>query len=350
MEFEGRTMPSLWRWYENESRKLSFKNTTLGVKDWQQQLREKILGLLGEFPAEKCALDVRMIESISEGTIRRDKIVLQTQLGEYMPCYVLTPLENNAPHPTIIALHGHGTWGARSLIGAAESGREREFINNFHIDYAYQLALKGFKVFVPALRGFGERMEDEPDVVREKLVGDEMWHSSCRVLSVNAMMAGKTLLGLRLWDVMRLIDYTQSCEDVKVGGLGCVGFSGGGTLGMYATAMSEKITCAYLSGSVNTFRHSLMTIEHCLCNTVPGILQYAEMGDIVGLIAPRPLLVEAGRNDPIYPLAGVEAALETLRPIYAALQADDHLQSHIFEGKHEWNGEPAPAWFRRWLG
>ncbi|HVO44266.1 MAG TPA: hypothetical protein VMT34_16680, partial [Aggregatilineales bacterium] len=98
-----------------------------------------------------------------------------------------------------------------------------------------------------------------------------------------------------------------------------------------------------------SFRDSIMSIDHCACNYVPGILQYAEMADIAGLIAPRPLLVESGGHDPIFPTAATRRALDQLRPIYRCFGAEDRLDADFFEGAHQWSGRKAYDWLKRWL-
>lgn len=75
-----------------------------------------------------------------------------------------------------------------------------------------------------------------------------------------------------------------------------MGISGGGLVAAFASALDERIKAAVVSGYVNTFEASIMAIRHCIDNYVPGLLQDAEMPDIVGLIAPRPLLIESGRT------------------------------------------------------
>ena len=73
------------------------------------------------------------------------------------------------------------------------------------------------------------------------------------------------------------------------------------------------------------------------------------MADIAGLIAPRPLLVESGTEDPIFPVEGVEQALDALRAIYAVFGAPERLTADIFEGSHRWNGAKAYPWLEHWL-
>ena len=73
------------------------------------------------------------------------------------------------------------------------------------------------------------------------------------------------------------------------------------------------------------------------------------MADIAGLIAPRPLLIESGVDDPIFPQPGAAKALEQLKQIYAHYLAEDKLASDVFEGGHRWNGAKAYDWLDEWM-
>ena len=296
------------------------------------------------FPSEECDPKPTLIESLDTPDFTCELMVLQTIAGEYMPVYVLTPPTAQKPYKPVIALHGHGTWGARSLVGLADSPGEADYIRNYKADYGRQIARAGYQVFVPALRGFGVRMEDRERQTLANGGQDNEGVWSCQELGLNALLCGQTLMGLRVWDVMRLIDYIYTRPDVEREHLPCVGLSGGGTATMYVTALDPRITSAYISGAINTFRDSLMTISHCVCNYVPHLPEYAEMAEVAGLIAPRPLMVENGDADPIYPAAGVEAALVTLRQVYAAVGKPELLTTHTFHGQHRWDGEPVAAW------
>ena len=68
-----------------------------------------------------------------------------------------------------------------------------------------------------------------------------------------------------------------------------------------------------------TFRDSIMSIPHCADNYVPGLLKVAEMSDVAGLCAPKPLVVVAGEQDDLFPIQGVRKAFEDLREIYLSL-------------------------------
>ena len=225
---------------------------------------------------------------------------------------------------------------------------EEAHILAHNYDYGRQLAEHGFVAFVPEQRGFGERMETWPDMTRF-VDGDPMWACSCRAVAFNAMLMGKTAIGLRVWDVMRTIDYIRSRPEDLTDDIGCLGLSGGGTTALFAAALDPRITVAVVSGYLNTFRASIMSIVHCECNYVPRILEYAEMSDIAGLIAPRPLLIEGGLQDDIYPVQATEAAYEKVSEVYRLLGVPERLDKDIFPGPHQFSGRKAFGWLDRWL-
>lgn len=328
---ELRTLPSLREWVDHSERQLAFRAGS-DVAHWQNELRAKLTELLGMEALEAVPPDIQLIESIAQDGYHRELIMIQVAPGEQMPCYVLRPDANPAAPPAI-ALHGHGTWGAKSVIGFAESAEEQAFIDQFRGDYGLQFLRQGYTVYAPVLRGMGQRMES--------FTGSGIWQSSCLEVSLNAMLCGKTLLGLRIWDVMRLID-TLPDQPIT-----CVGFSGGGTLTMFTAALDQRITRIIVSGYLNTFQDSIMAMPHCACNYIPRLLEYVEMSDIAGLIAPRPLLIEHGKYDPIFPLAGLEKAYSALQEIYQQFGAASALDLNIFEGEHRWDGQGVTAWLGR---
>lgn len=58
------------------------------------------------------------------------------------------------------------------------------------------------------------------------------------------------------------------------------------------------------------------------------------MQDVSILIAPRPLVIVAGKEDDIFPIEGVKRGFETVKKIYKGLDADDNCQLIIGDGGH----------------
>ena len=56
------------------------------------------------------------------------------------------------------------------------------------------------------------------------------------------------------------------------------------------------------------------------------------------MIAPRPLLVEAGSYDCIFPMPAVQASVEKARQVYAVFGAADQMETDFFEGRHSISG------------
>jgi len=312
-----------------------------GFTQWQAELRAKVASLLGGFSAPRGDLDPQVLATAQKDGYTQQKIEITSEPGVRLPLYVLSPQSGQAPYPTVIALHGHGS-GVQEVIGEPQSEQIADHMHRCNHDYGRQLARQGFLVLAPEQRAFGERREMED-------AAQAPGQSSCRQASMNAMMLGRTMIGMRVWDVMRVIDYAQQTGLAKSDTLACVGLSGGGTATTFATAMDPRITAAVISGYFCTWRWSIMAMRHCEDNYVPGILQHAEMADIGALIAPRPLLIEAGTEDPIFPLPGVHDAYGKLARVYAILEKSDRLELDVFEGEHQWHGTVAVDWLRRWL-
>jgi dienelactone hydrolase len=340
------TMAYLWQQYSQHPRALAFSASSHAEwLAWRHELRDKLSECLGKFPAERCNLSPRVVETIDQELYRQEKVYFYSEPGVAVPCYVLTPRNVQPPYRPVIAVHGHGSGGASLLLGIARGKKERAQMQKYNCDYAHQLARNGFMVFVPVQRALGERTEQEPTYSTRSGLDEK----SCEMVSAVSLLFGKTLIGLRVWDLMRTIDYIRSRSEPLVDKVGCVGLSGGGSTTLYAAALDERIRLAVIAGALCTYRASIMSIVHCPDNYVPGILRYGEISDVAGLIAPRPLLIESGLADDIFPIAGVRQAYRELKRVYALLRAADHLDRDFYPGGHKFGGRKTYNWLTRWF-
>jgi hypothetical protein len=73
-----------------------------------------------------------------------------------------------------------------------------------------------------------------------------------------------------------------------------------------------------------------------------GQLGAFEHVDIAALVAPRPLLVETGTDDPIFPIDAALASVTALGPVWDRLGAPDAIVHDVFAGGHRWHGTRVP--------
>lgn len=300
------------------------------AKRWQRALRRQFINRLGGFP-DAVPLRPRVLSREDCGDYWRETLRFTSREGLSVFAYFLVPHDASQPLPTILCLHGHGP-GADPIVGLNSDGKplqEAEYQNAF----AVQAVRQGYAVLAPEILGFGRRREtSEPG-----------FHGhSCQTLSGTALMLGQTMAGWRTYDAMRALDYLETRPEVDTKRMGAMGISGGGLNTLYLAAVDTRVRAAMVSGFLNTFRDSIMSIDHCIDNFVPGLLLDAEMSDIAGLVAPRALWCENGTRDPIFPVAAFRRALRDVKKIYSVFAAPDNCDGEVFDGEHQFYG--ASAW------
>lgn len=106
---------------------------------------------------------------------------------------------------------------------------------------------------------------------------------------------GRTLMGERLWDLIRCVDYLVSRPDVDENRMGCGGLSLGGEMTMWLGAMDPRMKAAVSSGFLTHM--DVMEHGHCMCWKFPGVRENFEYCDIYSLIAPRALMCQNGLKE-----------------------------------------------------
>jgi dienelactone hydrolase len=80
--------------------------------------------------------------------------------------------------------------------------------------------------------------------------------------------------------------------------VGVAGHSMGGTTALFHAALDERVRFAAVSGAACTYRRRIAdgtAIE--LASAIPGIAGVADLDDVAGLVAPRPLLLVSATED-----------------------------------------------------
>src|SRR3989344_1144309 len=249
--------------------------------------------------------------------------------------------------PLVICLQGHAlntqgeSVGLSALLGEGSTQDKKAYAAR-GLDFGKQAIEHGYAVLALEQRGFGLRA-DKRDRNTQAHYGGR-----CHNPAMGALLYGRTIIGERGHDVQTAISVMAKLTKkynlpINMQNIACVGHSGGGTVAYYAGALDKRISAVMTSGSICQFDNSIAVIDHCVCNYIPGIRKWFEMGDIGCLIAPRSLVIIHGKYDPNFPITSTRIAASIIRKSYIDLGFPKNLRlvectsGHMFYPKQTWN-------------
>lgn len=246
--------------------------------------------------------------------------------------YLLTPKKINATTPAVVALCGHG-YGVRQILGISKSGNKKHirYLDNYQKNFAVELAKRGCVVAAPELFGFGEARLKK-DLIKPFYI------SSCDELSHHLLPYGLTTASIRVMQAVACGKILLNQKFVDPERLGIMGISGGGLTALYASVIDESFKKIVISGYVNTFESSILSMWHCPDNYIPNIFTVGEIYDFAASLAPRELLIESGTKDKLFPIEASKKAHTKIKSVYSLIGASDKLQVDVFDGKHSVSG------------
>jgi dienelactone hydrolase len=304
------------------------------LEAWQRRATARLDAAVPPRPA--VPLNVETTETVDCGSYERHRIVYDSEPDMSVPAYLLVPKDRTEPGPAILAQHGHGPGKSQVAGLPGEAGGEA----SENADYGHQLAMRGYVVLAPDLRGFGERTDWNPP---------NIYH--CDYSQMHTTMLGLDMLALDLWDLARGLDVLAAHALVDADRMGMVGLSQGGTCTLFLSAVDKRIRASVVSGYFSSITASAaIPWNMCGSQVLRGMLGTFEHLDIAGLIAPRALLIESGRLDDIFPAAVAEAEHQKLAQVYATLGVPERTEIEILDGGHAWHGLRAYAFLQHWLG
>jgi dienelactone hydrolase len=327
-EYPPAVQKYLQRIYLEDHRKFTYRDGYPGgLRQWQHDARtalRRLIGLdtiraqVGEHP-----VSVRLEETQDLDTYTRRRGWIETEPDVRIPFWLLRP-KGPGPFPLAVLPHGHDRVGHDSHAGVYHDDKHRQKVQQTDKDVAVQAVSRGFLAIAPATRGLA--VDGVPDVF-ERHGGRD-----CRSQLMHCLLAGRTAIGERVWDLTRLLDWALQLPAVDARRVLMMGNSGGGMATLYTAAMDARITVAVPSCSFTTVTSADGRIYHCDCNAVPGILNWGDLYDVAGLIAPRRMLAVNGRKDRLHAAAAIERAAQRAHVIFRAA-------GHGERFRHAWGAE-----------
>ncbi len=300
---------------------------------WRGEVKALLTQLLGDMP-EKCDENFRIEWEEDHDTFYEYRIVFTAEQAVDVPCHLWVPKAVPKPCPVVICLQGHSTGMHISMRRFIYKGDE-ETATGGDRDFACQIIEQGYAALVLEQRGFGERKSEQEVIFRPDA------ECTCSHPALVAMLMGRTLLGERVWDISRAIDMLAHFPEIDMDKVGVMGNSGGGTATYYAACMDERIKIAMPSCSVCNYNRSITAKRHCMCNYIPNIAKYVDMGDLACLIAPRKLVMVAGKQDTGFFIEGARAAFDTIEKVYEKAGAKGNCKLVVGEEGHRFYAKPS---------
>ncbi len=292
------------------------------LNTWRDVCEKTLRDLLGMDEFIECEPLFEITEDGELNGNRRIHFTLQTEEGYFTHCDLLLPPEQNAPLPLCVCLQGHSK-GAHISLGQPKYPGDEATISGGDRDFAVRAVKEGYAALAIEQRAFG-------------LCGGTEKGPACERPVMTALLLGRTIVGERIWDVSRVLDAAllHFGDLVTTDGSVLMGNSGGGTATYYTACLEHRFDGYMPSCAVCTYRDSIAAMHHCFCNYVPRIAKYFDMGDLAVMIAPKKLVVVCGKDDPIFPLNGVEETFGIIRGIYKAAGVPDNCAMVVGDGAH----------------
>ncbi len=276
---------------------------------WQKDVRAKLFELLklDDLVQTKSSIAFNAKELFSDDktTYCVREMEIDSTSNRRIRIVVTTPISKSKPVPAVVCIGGHGS--------------------NLHSPYATTTITgndqraKRDSIY----KGFGTVLASMGYVTISTTVSQHQVYEK-----------GRLLMGERLWDLMRCVDYLQSMPEVDDRRIGCGGLSLGGEMAMWLGAMDERITAVVSAGFLTEMDH--MEQNHCMCWKFEGLRDLVDFADIYSLIAPRPLQCQNGMLEPesqfYVPLA--RRAIEDVRMIYKDMDRPENVILDVHDEGH----------------
>ncbi len=300
--------------------KLRFDPSRSDWPEWQQELRQVLHRLLRLPDYDPNPPRAHVLSRKIEYLYYLEEVAYEAEPDVWVQAHLYIPKFFTQPCRAFLSCHGHGPG-----------------VDGPKYHYARAMAERGYVVLAPEWRDFGRRALDEPGT------------NNCATVVALANMLGKTAAGLRLWETMRGLEYLVSRPEVDPSRIVAGGLSLGGELSLLLAALDTRVRAAVVSGFFTDYRSLLLEYPagrpNCICYAIPNILEYCDMPDLVGLVAPRSLMIQVASRDPWMDLGRIQTAFAKARAIYEALGASDRIALDVIDNLHEFDGTRPYPWF-----
>lgn len=280
---------------------------------WQKEVRSELVELLKMDDLVSAVTDIPFDAEVLSSEQREKYVFKEMEInstpGRRIKIVLTLPTNEKGPLPAVLCVAGHG--------GTRHSCYEQA---KAYFQVGHILAEKGYVTV------------------------------STRVSQHKVHEKGRTLMGERLWDLMRCVDFLESLDEVDRERIGCGGLSLGGEMVMWLGATDERVQATVSAGFLT--KMDQMEKNHCMCWKFPGLRELVDFADVYSLTAPRALLCQNGLKEPPsqFPVSIAREALKEIELAYRDFGKPDNVALVAHEGGHVVDVPSLLAFFEKHLG
>lgn len=289
--------------------------------DWAQRRSHILHGMqqaMGSLPNSvyRPPLDVQLIEESDMPSYVRRKITYRAELLDRVPAYVLIPKGLETKAPAILCLHQTTKIGKDEPAGLG--GRAT-------LQYAHELAERGYVCIVPDYPSFGEYPYDFTKPL----------HLHYQSGTMKA-----------IWNNIRAVDVLETLPEVNPDRIAAIGHSLGGHNALFTAPFDLRLKAVVTSCGFTAFHHykrgnlagwtspRYMPRIGDIYKNDPDKVPF-DFYEVLGAIAPRPIFINAPLDDGNFDVTGVKKVVAEVGKVYELLEAGDHLTAVHPDSGHD---------------
>ena len=322
---------------EAASRRQEFfweKTDTSSLTKWEETCTDAKAYFWGEVigrcPAPHVPANSRTRLIYDEPRWKGYEVVLDVWDGVFAYGILLLPndLQPGEQRPVVVCQHG--------LEGRPQDTADPR-IESVYYSYAASLADRGFITYAP----------------QNPYIGQDAF----RVIQRKANPIKWSLFSLIIRQHERTLDWLAEQPFVDADRIGFYGLSYGGKTAMRVPAVLERYACSICSADFNEWIVKNATFDSGYSYMFTGEYEMPEFdlgntfnyGEMAGLIAPRPFMVERGHDDGVAPDEWVAHEFAVVRRLYVRLGIADRTEIEFFDGGHQINSDRTFRFLHRHL-
>ena len=322
---------------EAASRRKQFfwdKTDTSSLARWQETCAEAKTyfsdEVIGSCPPPNVPANPRTRLIYDEPLWKGYEIVLDVWKDVFAYGILLLPndLQPGEQRPVVVCQHG--------LEGRPQDTADPRIESVYHA-YAANLADRGFITYAP----------------QNPYIGQDAF----RVIQRKANPIKWSLFSLIVRQHERTLDWLAEQPFVDADRIGFYGLSYGGKTAMRVPALLERYACSICSADFNEWIVKNATVDARYSYMFTGEYEMPEFdlgntfnyGEMAGLIAPRPFMVERGHDDGVAPDEWVAHEYAVVRRLYVRLGIADRTEIEFFDGGHQINSNRTFQFLHRHL-